>query len=298
MGLVVGSAVVAVGVGVGVADVVAFGAELAVLVCVAVAVAVVLDVSAGVAELADDVAVAVVVLGLADVDAVEDADELVEAVAVSVVGDGSVLAVGDFEALAVPVAVLEVLAVGSLVDGDGLGEVLGVAVGVGVDSGNGWHCCTAPGVAAAVSSAAWAAGAASENPEAAAARTPPVTTPTTTGCTCAIRMKGPASVARRFNGTNIRYGVATSSVKCRARAVRLPIGHQRRCPVLVHPYPLSANDHARDSDDLSTSARSGNPVLPVIVTLSDVCHCLIPHVRGIGRAYTRLTRCKLAPKVA
>lgn len=137
---------------------------------------------------------AVVVLGLADVDAFEDADELVVAVAE---GEGSVLGVADFETVAVGVAVAEVLAVGSLVDGCGLGEPLGVPVGVGVavgeevDSGNGWHCCTAPVDAAAVSSTVG-----SENPEAAAARTPPVTTPTTTGCTCAIRMKGPARAVR------------------------------------------------------------------------------------------------------
>ena len=161
--------------GVGVADVVAFGAALAVLVCVAVGLAVVLEVLAGVGvELVDDLAVAVVVLGLADVDAFDDADELA-------------VAVGDFEALGVAVAVLEVLG-----DGCGLGEVLGVVVGVGVAVGegvadcNGWHCCTAP-----VDVATWAADAAGENPEAAAARTPPVTTPATTGCTCAIRMKGP-----------------------------------------------------------------------------------------------------------
>jgi len=126
-----------------------------------------------------------VVDGLADVDAFEDADELVVAVAVGV-------------------AVAEVLAVGSLVDGCGLGEPLGVAVGVGVavgeevDSGNRWHCCTAPvdAATAAVSPTGWAAGAASENADAAAARTPPVTTPTTIGCTCAIRMKGPARAVR------------------------------------------------------------------------------------------------------
>ena len=109
-----------------------------------------LEVLAGVGvELVDDLAVAVVVLGLADVDAVEDADELVVAVAVCAEGEGSVLAVGDFEAVAVEVAVAEVLAVGSLVDGCGLGELLGVAVGVGVlgeevGCGSGWHCCTAP----------------------------------------------------------------------------------------------------------------------------------------------------------
>ena len=100
-------------------------------------------------------ALAVVVLGLADVDAVEDAVELAVAVvavvvAVAAEGEGSVLTVGDFEVVAVEVDVLEVLAVGSLVDGCGLGEVLEVAVGAGVavgeevDCGSGWHCCTAP----------------------------------------------------------------------------------------------------------------------------------------------------------
>jgi hypothetical protein len=171
-----------------VADVVAFEAALAVLVWVCVAV-----------ELVDGLAVAVVVLGLADVDAFEDADELVVAVAVRVEGEGSVLTVGDFEEVAVGVAVAEVLTVGSLVDGCGLGEPLGVAVGVGVavgeevDSGNGWHCWTAP-VDTATAAASSTGG--SENPVAAAARTPPVTTPTTTGCTCAIRMKGPARAVR------------------------------------------------------------------------------------------------------
>lgn len=201
--LTAGSAVAADDVGVG--DVVAFKAALAALasVCVAegfAAVALALEVLVGAGvELVDGLAVAVVVLGVADVDAFEDADELVVAVAVCAEGEGSVLAVGGFEAVAVGVAVAEVLAVGSLVDGCGLGEPLGVAVGVGVavgeevDSGNAWHCCTAPvdAATAAVSSTG-----ASENPEAAAARTPPVTTPTTTGCTCAIRMKGPARAVR------------------------------------------------------------------------------------------------------
>jgi hypothetical protein len=147
--LVGGSGVVADGVGV--AAVMAFEPALAVLACVVLGFAVVLEVLAGVgAGLADDLTVAVVVLGLADVDAVEDADELVVAVAVCAEGEGSVLAVGDFEVLAVEVAVAEVLAVGSLVDGCGLGESLGVAVGVGVavgeevGCGSGWHCCTAP----------------------------------------------------------------------------------------------------------------------------------------------------------
>jgi hypothetical protein len=165
--------------------------------------AIVLDALADVGvELADGLAVAVVVLGLADVDAFDDADGLVVAVAVCAEGEGSALTVGDLEMLAVEVAVLEVLVVGSLVDGCGSGELLAVAVGVGVavgeevDCGNGWHCCTAPvdAATAAVSSMGWAA---SENPEAAAAaRTPPVTTPATTGCTCAIRMKGPARAVR------------------------------------------------------------------------------------------------------
>jgi hypothetical protein len=148
--------------GVGVAVVVAFGAALAVLACVVLGFTVVLEVLAGVGlELVDDLAVAVVVLGLADVDAVEDADELVVAVVVRTEGEGSVLTVGDFEVVAVEVDVLEVLVVGSLVDGCGLGELLGVAVGVGVavgeevDCGTGWHCCTAAGdvVTSAASSA-------------------------------------------------------------------------------------------------------------------------------------------------
>ena len=285
--LLVGSAVVAVGLGF--AEVVACGEALADLVCVRVCVfvsvsvcvfvsvcvaedfaavalavevfvcvaesfAVVLEVLVGVGELADGLTVAVVVLvlGLADVDACEDGDGLVVAVDVCAEGEGSALAVGD----------LEVLAVGSLVDGDGLGEVLGVAVGVGVavgeevDCGNGWHCCTAPGdvATAAVSSTAWAAGAASENPEAAAARTPPVTTLSTTGCTCAIRMKGPASAVRRCIGTNIRCGVATSSVKCRACAVR-PHWTPPTVPSASPPLPTVCKRSRRNPDDLSTSAR-------------------------------------------
>jgi hypothetical protein len=141
-GLLLGGGSAVVDDGVGVAAVMTFGAALAVLVCVVLGFAVVLEVLAGVAvELVDDLAVAAVVLGLADVDAVEDAEELVVAVAVWAEGEGSVLAVG------------------SLVDGCGLGEVLGVAVGVGVgvgeevDCGSGWHCCTAPvDVASAASS--------------------------------------------------------------------------------------------------------------------------------------------------
>ena len=164
-----------------VADAVGVALAVEISVCV-VGFAVVLEVLAGVGvELADDVAVAVVVLGLADVDAFADDDELVVAVAVCAECAGS--------------------AVGSLVDGCGLGELLGVAVGVGVavgeevDCANGWHCCTAPvdAATATVSSAGWAA---SEHPETAAARTPPVTTPTISGCTCAIRMKGPARAVR------------------------------------------------------------------------------------------------------
>jgi hypothetical protein len=192
-GLLLTAGAVAAANEVGVADVVAFDVALAVLACVVVGFALALEVLVGAGvELVDGLAV--VVLGLADVDAFEDADEPVVAVAVRAEGEGSVLAVG--------VAVAEALAVGSLVDGCGLGEPLGDPVGVGVgvgvgeevDCGNGWHCCTAPvdAATAAVSSTGCAAGAASANPEAAAARTPPVTTPTTTGCTCAIRIKGPA----------------------------------------------------------------------------------------------------------
>ena len=181
---------------VGVAGLVVFDVALAVLVCVVVGFALALEVLVGAGEeLVDGLAVAVV-LGLAGVDTFKDADELVVADAVCAEDKGSLLAVG--------VAVAEVLAVGSLADGCGLGEPLGDPVGVGVgvgeevDCGNGWHCCTAPvdAATAAVSSTGCADGAASANPEAAAARTPPVTTPTTTGCTCAIRMKGPARAVR------------------------------------------------------------------------------------------------------
>jgi hypothetical protein len=156
----------------GVADVVAFDVALAVLVGVVVGFVLALEVLVGAGV------------------------EPVVAVAVCAEGEGSVLAVG--------VAVAEALAVGSVVDGCGLGEPLGDPVGVGVgvgeevDCGNGSHCCTAPvdAATAAVSSTGCVAGAASANPEAAAARTPPATTPTTTGCTCAIRMKGPARAVR------------------------------------------------------------------------------------------------------
>ena len=129
--LIGGSAVVD---GAGVAVVVAFGAALAGLACVVAGFAIALEVLADVGvELFDGLAVAVVVLAFADVDAVEDADELADELVVAVaVGGGSVLAVG------------------SLVDGCGLGELLEVAVGVGVavgeevDCGSSWHCCTAP----------------------------------------------------------------------------------------------------------------------------------------------------------
>jgi hypothetical protein len=204
----------------------------------AVAVALEVLVGAGV-ELADGLAVAAVVLGLADVDAFEDADELVVAVAVCAEGAGSVLTAGDFESVAVGVAVAEVLSVGSLVvgslvDGCALGEPLGVAVGEEVDSGNGWHCCTAPVVAetAAVSSTG-----ASENPEAAAARTPPVMTPTTTGCTCAIRMKGPARAVR----------------VCRARAVR-PHWTPTTAPSASPLLPTVRERSRPNTDDMTTSA--------------------------------------------
>ena len=190
-------------------------------------------------ELVDGSAVAVVVLlGLADVDAVEDADGLVVAVAVCAEGEGSVLAVGDFEA--VGVAVAEVVAVGSLVDGCGLGEPLGVPVGVGVavgeevDSGNGWHCWTAPvdTATAAVSSTGG-----SENPVTAAARTPPVTTPIITGCTCAIRMKA----------------LPVLFVVCRARAVR-PHWTPTTAPSASPLLPAVRERSRPNTDDLTTSA--------------------------------------------
>src|SRR5215475_9059416 len=120
---------------------------------------------------------------------------------------------------------------GALVDAGGLagvlveslGDGLSVELGDGVGSGSGWHCSTAVlAVATAlVSSAAWVAGAAMENPVTVAASAPPATKPPTTGCTCAIRMKGPA------------------------RAVRcLTSGTSPRCPIASAPLPSGAQpDH-------------------------------------------------------
>jgi hypothetical protein len=231
-------------------------------------------------ELAVGLAVAVVVLGLADVDAFEDADGLVVAVAVCAEGEGSVLAVGDFEA--VGVAVAEVVAVGSLVDGCGLGEPLGVPVGVGVavgeevDSGSGWHCWTAP---ADTATAAVSSTGGSENPVAAAARTPPVTTPTTTGCTCAIRMKGPARAAR--------------GMPCSCCAPHwTPTAAPSASPLL----PTVRERSRPNTDDLTTSAVLEGRLSRTFVTLSNVCRCLIMSVLGIEHGYTGLTRCQVAPR--
>jgi hypothetical protein len=152
-------------------------------------------------------------------------------------GDGSVLAVPDAEPLDLGVALVDVFALAEAlgepldVDGDGvvavgLGVVVvGVALGVGVAACTGSHCCTVPLAAATVSdrSAGWVAVAASDKPVAAAARTPPVTRPATTGCTCAIRMRGPAPAVRCSNGTS-------------ARAVRprAPADDARLTPLLPH----------------------------------------------------------------
>jgi len=159
-------------------------------------------------------------------------------------GDGSVLAVPDAEPLDLGVAepLADVFALAETlgdpldVDGDGvvavgLGVVVvgvvvvGVGLGDGVAACTGSHCCTVPLAAAAVSArpAGWAAVAASDKPVAVAARTPPVTRPTTTGCTCAIRMRGPAPAVRCSHGTS-------------ARAVRpgAPADDARVTPLLPH----------------------------------------------------------------
>jgi len=153
-------------------------------------------------------------------------------------GDGSVLAVPDAEPLDLGVAeplvdafaLAETLGEPLDVDGDGdvavgLGVVVvGVALGDGVAACTGSHCCTVP-LAAAVSvrPAGWVTDAASDKPVAVAARTLPVTRPTTTGCTCAIRMTGPAPAIRCSNGTS-------------ARAVRprAPADDARLTPLLPH----------------------------------------------------------------
>lgn len=142
-------------------------------------------------------------------------------------GDGSLVGVGDAELCGFGGSLVE----GSLVEAFGLAEALaepleadtvGVGVGVGVALGDavaacsGSHCCAVPLAAAAVSvsPAACGADAASEKPVAAAARTPPVTKPAITGCTCVIRMRGPASA--------VRCGSETS-----ACAVRPPLDTHR-----------------------------------------------------------------------
>lgn len=82
-----------------------------------------------------------------------------------------------------------------------------------------------------VSSADWAADAtATENPVTVAAITPPAAMPTITGCTCALRMRGPV---RCLRGTNIRYG----------RYIRrgMPRLYTAMPPLLLHYYPTVRN---------------------------------------------------------
>jgi hypothetical protein len=128
-----------------------------------------------------------------------------------VLGDGELLDVAGVGELVVGLgSLVGPLGVGVGVEpvGVGVGDGVGVELGDGVGSGSGWHCSTAVlAVATAlVSSAAWVADAAMGNPVTVAASTPPATKPPTTGCTCAIRMRGPARAVRCFSGTNIRYG--------------------------------------------------------------------------------------------
>lgn len=227
------------------------------------------------------------VLADADVDALADVE-----VAVCAEGEGSVVAVGDFEVLAV-----DVLGVGSLV---GLGValvellavVVGVGVGVAVESGTAWHCCAlAPALAdvatVAVSSAGWADDAAAENPVAAAARTPPATRPISTGCTCAKRMRGPV---RCCSGTNhsVWSGYFRRGKPCSCRTHT--IGHQSRYPVLVHSYPPSANDHA-GTWMIWPLVCSWNSLPPNTVTLGDVCHCWVLGDFDIRHVHMKFTEC-------
>ena len=171
-------------------------------------------------------------------------------------------------------ALVEPLGVGVGVEPLGVGVGVGVGVELGDDVGgcSGWHCCTAvlAVVTALVSSAAWVASAAMENPVTVAASTPPATNQPTTGCTCAIRMKGPARAVRCLTS------------RC------LTSGTSPRCPIASAPLPSGAQpDREISMIDRRRTARS--PVSSGNVTLSDACHVSICWVRGIGRAYPMFT---------
>ena len=147
---------------------------------------------AGVADVVAGFGVAVeLVVADADADGVVDPEPLGSGVPVA----GALVDAGG---LAGPL--VDPLGVGVGVEpvGVGVGVGVGVELGDGVGWGSGWHCSTAVlAVAPAlVSSAAWVAGVAMENPVTVAASTAPATKPPTTGCTCAIRMKGPARTVR------------------------------------------------------------------------------------------------------
>ncbi|HEX6520069.1 MAG TPA: hypothetical protein VF070_08670 [Streptosporangiaceae bacterium] len=212
------------------------------------------------------VVVAVAVLVVADVDAFGDVVEL--ALVVLAEGEGSVLGVGDCALLTVGLAVVEVLAVGVAVVevlAVGLAVVLAVVVGVGVAlgeevaDGNAWHCCAVPVdvTTVVVGLAAWAPGAGRENP---ATRTPPVTKPVTTGCTYAIRMKGPASAVRRYIGTNMPC--------CAVSPHWTPITMPCASPLL----PTVCKRSCRNPDDLTIPTRSRSPATYAAVRVSAGFH--------------------------
>lgn len=255
-----------VAVGVGVADAVAVLVGVAVAVLVAAVVMAGSDVDAACeADFADVDEFAVTVCVVLELDVtVPVADEDGPGV-----GDGSVLGVTDVEppdlavagspvgafvlaeALGEPLELdaegFGVVGVGVGVVGVGLG-VVGVALGDGVAACTGSHCWMVPLAAAAVSvsPAGVVAEAASDKPVAIPARTPPVTKPASTGCTCAIRMRGPASAVRCFNGTS-------------ARAVRPPSGHQPVMPALTLSYPIEPRPDHRNRDDLTATFRHEKP---------------------------------------
>ncbi len=173
-------------------------------------------------ELLDFVGLAVLALG----ETLPDADA-------EGVGAVSAVGLGDAEPLGVGVPV------GGLVLGVAVGLVgVGVGVGVGLGDGagscSGSHCCTVVAVvtvnsaAAAPGRLALAADAVAENPVALAARTPPVTKPTTAGCTCAKRMRGPAQCCSLLRRND--YSVWSGYIRRGApgSCSTPPIGHQGR----------------------------------------------------------------------